>query len=144
MEKLSGKVAEITRQEWQDLGFFYTLDKEQKSWHLTGDRVGLSNLAKAVLKFTDATIESSKDHEHLGPHWYLTISLDEKADINARGVWGTRVELESFAGIVQNGIDENLSGTIDIACTYVPTTDWHFYLHVKEVAFDPWTLDPQL
>ena len=110
MNKLSGKAAELTRQEWRDLGFYYISSTEQQKWILHGSKVGLLNLCKLVEEFA-AKNHPLGEHDHLLPHWYLTLTSCDTFSINSRGISGTPKQLNEFAKIFTKSVQNSSKGT---------------------------------
>lgn len=143
MNKLSGKVADLTRQEWQELGFFYDIDEDDSRWDLHGSKSGLLNLPKEIRAFTNKS-EVYGEHEHLLPHWYLTISYDEVADINKRGIQGKKADLLALADYLEKTISSSTEKSTIEAHLCITPTNFKMLLHVHGDSFDPSSLDPQL
>ena len=89
MERLSGRVAEVTRQEWRDLGFYYLSDDNTCEWHLYGSREGLLRLSEMLERYAaDPMHAPSPEHKHLGPHCYFTLTNGPGPRLDGRGIWG--------------------------------------------------------
>ncbi|MBH0014336.1 hypothetical protein I6F66_19895 [Pseudoalteromonas sp. NZS100_1] len=143
MNKLSPKLAEMTREEWRELGFYYIIDDDSKAWNLYGSVDGLSNFITEILKFT-ARDEVKGEHEHLLPHWYLTLQYDDGFDICERGILASKIELLIFIDILKQLLLKAKVGEIIGLHNHVKSASYRMYLHVKGADFDPSKLDPQL
>lgn len=143
MEKLSSQAAAETRLEWQELGFFYNIDEVSEKWHLYGSLAGLMRLSEELSIFLDRK-ECIGEHEHLLPHWYLTIQYEDAADISKRGIVGTKDDLRRLKEYLMN-LSQTLSvGDIAEIHSCFLNTSYQMLYHVKEDDFDPSSMDPQL
>jgi len=143
MDKLTGKVAEMTRKEWRDLGFFYVSSESNKAWSLHGSQNGLLNLAGEIRTFCGKN-EIFGEHEHLLPHWYLTLTFDEHLDINGRGIQGRKSDFLALASNIEKVLfDCKIGDTIDVS-EFIDNSSYKMVLSICEAKFDPSTLDPQL
>ena len=143
MNELSPKLAEMTREEWRELGFYYIIDNDSKAWNLYGSIDGLSNFITEILKFTER-YEVKGEHEHLLPHWYLTLQYDDGFDICRRGLLASKTEFLIFIDILRLRLEEAEVGEIIGLHNHVKSTSYQMYLHIKGADFDPSILDPQL
>ena len=143
MEKLSGKVADMTAEEWKELGFFYSSDDDMKRWDLNGSLSGVARLSEELNNFSERD-EVFGEHEHLLPHWYLTIEYDEVPDINKRGIVGRKLDLLKLRDYLIS-IPDNLSSQ---ACFSIHScfekTTYEMYFHIENEDFDPSSMDWQL
>lgn len=143
MEKLSGKVAEMTALEWKELGFFYSSDDVKKRWDLYGSLSGLAKLSEELSNFIKRD-EKFGEHEHLLPHWYLTIEYDEAPDISKRGIVGRKHDLLKLRDYL-NSISNNLSPQSCISIhSCFEKTSYEMYFHIENDDFDPSSMDWQL
>ena len=143
MEKLSGKVADMTRNEWKELGFFYYSDDSEKRWDLYGSQSGIVRLSEEISDFISRD-EIFGEHQHLLPHWYLTIEYDEVPDINKRGIVGRKVDLlkvRDFLNSAQN--NSSPRSCVAIHSCFDQTT-YKMYFHIEQDDFDPSSMDWQL
>ncbi len=143
MEKLKGKVAELTRQEWNDLGFYYSSNDDVKRWDLFGTTKGLERLSEELGHFTKKD-EVYGAHEHLLPHWYLTIEFDESPDINKRGIVGRKQDLIILRDyIVKNIPSLSVDSSFSVHDCF-DATSYEMYFHIQNDDFDPSSMDWQL
>ncbi|TKB45295.1 Imm32 family immunity protein [Thalassotalea mangrovi] len=144
MDKLSGKLAELTSNEWRELGFFYTINETQSEWVLTGSKLGLKNFSDLLHQFS-LKEESHGDHFHIEPHWYLTLTSSDEPMIDKRGVWGRPSDFSALAKLISDKLEiSSPNDSIVIKNEYAPKAEYSLVIHVKKQDFDPATLDPQL
>ena len=146
MEKLSGRVAEMTRQEWRDFGVYYISDDEERAWHLHGSKDRLLHFADLLDRYSANPARAAvSEHEHLGPHWYLTLTTHPEARLDGRGIWGQPTDFERLARLLRNAVGQATPGqACRIREQYVPNAEYDLILHVESDSFDPSSLDPQL
>ena len=146
MEKLSGRIAEMTRQEWRDLGVYYISNDEERVWHLHGSKSCLLQFAALLERYgANPARAAVSEHEHLGPHWYLTLTNYPEARLDGRGIWGQPADFERLARLLRDAVSRASPGqTCKVREEYVPTAEYDLILHVETDSFDPSTLDPQL
>lgn len=143
MDKLSGKVAEQTREEWRELGFYYISSEEQKTWTLHGSRKGLLNLSRLVKEFASLDLPFGT-HKHLMPHWYLTLTSDDNFTVNSRGISGTPRQLNEFAEIFSKRVQQSSLGVSEYISAKILSSDYSIEFMVHGDSFDPSSKDPQL
>ncbi len=146
MEKLSDRVAEMTRQEWRDFGVYYLSDDKAGEWHLHGGTSGLIRLVEALERYAgNPSRAAPSEHEHLGPHWYLTLTTWPEPRLDARGIWGQPHDFERLAGILRGVLGASSPGQVHyIREQFAPSAHYSLILHVESESFDPASLDPQL
>jgi len=144
MEKLSSRMADMTRQEWRDFGVYYISDDEAREWHLHGSTSGLVRLAEALERFArNPNRAAPSEHEHLGPHYYLTLTTWPEPRLDDRGIWGQPHDFERLGGIGLLG-SSSPGQTHCIREHFAPSARYSLVLHVESESFDPASLDPQL
>ncbi len=143
MNKLSGKAAELTKSEWRDLGFYYISHEDKRTWELHGSQKGLINLCSLLREFADADYKLCH-HEHLLPHWYLTITLTDSFAINERGIEGTSRQLNEFADTLEHEFSEAVIHVISTISKCAYETEYKIEYTVHGDDFDPSLKDPQL
>lgn len=143
MKKLSGKVAEMTREEWRGLGFFYSSDDNEKRWDLYGSQSGIARLTEEISTFISRD-EIFGKHEHLLPHWYLTIEYDEVPDINKRGIVGRKVDLLKVREYLNSLQNNALTQSCVAIHSCFDQTTYKMYFHIEQDDFDPSSMDWQL
>lgn len=134
------------QEQWRNLGFFYDINDEEKSWHIIGTKQGL-------LKFYNLLVDYIKDpqhdeisaHEHYGPYMYLEIMTWEKAYINDHAIQGRMEDLQRLAEIFKSKLSDALVGHhFIIGREYSSDSDYSICVEVMEDGFDPALFDPQL
>jgi hypothetical protein len=146
MEKLSNHAAEATRQDWRDFGLYYVSDEASKEWHLYGSKLGLLGLSKILDSYAanPANIGQS-EHEHLGPHMYLTLTTWPAARLDERGIWGLPQDLHRLANHLRSTLASAVPGQVlRVKEQYTPAAEYALCMHVEQELFDPASLDPQL
>jgi len=146
MGRLSARVAEETRQEWRDFGLYYISDDNTREWHLHGNREGLLRLAEALERYAANPANApTSEHEHLGPHWYLTVTTWPEPRLDGRGIWGQPKDLERLALFLREALASALpSAVLRVGKQFTPNAEYDLVLHVEPESFDPASLDPQL
>ena len=146
MEKLSDRAADMTRQEWRDFGLYYISDKNSKEWHLHGSKSGLLGFTKILDSYAaNATNVVQSEHEHLGPHMYLTLTTWPSARLDDRGVWGPPQDIHRLASQLNDALASARPGQmLQVKEQYTPAAEYALCLHVEQDSFDPASLDPQL
>jgi hypothetical protein len=145
MEKLSGRAAEMTRQEWRELGVYYTSDDNAEEWHLHGSKSGLVRLAKTLVRFAGNPNQALSEHAHLGPHSYLTLTTWTEPRLDDRGIWGQPNDFDRLASILLDLLGSSSPGqTRCIREQFASSAQYTLVLHLESESFDPASLDPQL
>src|SRR5690606_3316522 len=146
MERLSGPAAEMTRQEWREFGFYYISNDEKREWHLYGSISGLRGLVDALSRYAANPRNADQaEHEHLGPHFYLTLTTWPEPRLDGRGIWGQPRDFERLAHLLRETLDVATAGqTSVIREHYTPSAEYALTLHIQPTSFDPSSLDPQL
>lgn len=146
MAELSPKVAEMTRREWRDLGFFYFSDDDAREWQLTGSRHGLLRFADRLDAYAaDPRFFDQSEHDHFGPHMYLKIMTWPEAGIDGRSIHGTQEDIRRLAALVREKLSSARAGEVVSVCReYVADAEYRIVFRVREDSFDPAGEDPQL
>ena len=144
--KLSEKGKELTRREWREFGVYYRSDESTCEWHLHGNREGFGQLAGYIEAFAKGRCqEDEQAHEHLGPHWYLTLEGWHVPRLDKRGIWGTPDDLERIATMIRAGTNRAQDGSsVCIGEEYASNAEYVLVMHVEPDSFDAASLDPQL
>lgn len=137
---------EYIKEEWSDLGFYYELDDEVKSWIFKGSRAGLMKLCDILDAYTrNSKMHQLTEHDHYGPYMHLKIMTLDKRDISNDHIAGTiqdlvnlRVLIHSFLMTCKEG-DEYL-----IHDDYSANSAYKIKLIVMEDEFDPSSADPKI
>jgi hypothetical protein len=146
MENLSALVAQATRREWRELGFYYLCNEQEQAWHLHGSRAGLLTFADRLEDYARSSAHSQpSEHEHLGPYFYLTLTTWPESLIDDRGVWGSSADFQRLATMIREACRSAASRqTYRIRERYTADAAYALLLHFHPDAFDPASLDPQL
>lgn len=134
---------EIDRNEWINLGFYYSYSKALRRWEFTGDKTGLRNFYQKLLAYANSPANYQlSEHIHLGPYAFLKIVTWDRPVINKDGFYGGLDDLKRLANIFVTKLDsttENKSFTIDK--DYSEKNEASLMVNVKEEGFDPSALD---
>ena len=146
MKHLSPKLAEQTRQEWREFGFFYSIDDERKEWQLTGSRAGLLKFVAMLLGYaSNSRNDVLSEHDHLGPHMYLELMTWSEPGIDGHSIHGTLPDIARLAQLVEAKLAKASPGdSFGVREEYAPGAGYSLILRVKEDGFDTSTEDPQL
>jgi len=143
MDKLSKKVAELTRAEWRELGFYYITNDSSEKWELYGSKDGFANFVSILRNFSRREQEYG-EHEHLLPHWYLTLTFEPSANITKRGISGKKDDFDKLASYLESLLECSTAGTLIKLHECFEAVCYSMHLHVQAELFDPAILDPQL
>lgn len=144
MEKLSKLAAEITSKEWQELGFFYISNEELKCWDIYGSRSGLGKLVSMLNQFS-LRKEPYGEHQHIGPHYYLTFTSAPSPVIDRKGIWGRAEDFKKLADLVGHKLSSSkIDDQLNIKEEFNEAAEFCLSLHVKDETFNPASLDQQL
>lgn len=138
---------EVTRQEWRDLGFYYSQDDAPRgAWRIVGSRAGLGAfLAKLVDYVAYPSNARLGEHEHYGPYFYLKVMTSNDAGIDAHSIRGSLADLRRLADLVSKALAHAKSGDlVALGRDYVEQTSYELLLDVREDNFDPASADPDL
>ena len=135
-----------TKREWRELGFFYDLDTQAKTWKLTGSRAGLFRFRDALLAYTANPRNVLKgEHEHYGPYMYLKVMTWPEAAFDERAIRGPLADLARLAELIgAKAAVARPGSTILIHEEFAAHSPYSLILDVREDGFDPTTADPLL
>jgi hypothetical protein len=92
---------QATREEWQELGFFYERETNPVSWRIIGSREGLSNFPHLLdLYAQDPRNQTLSEHSHYGPYMYLKVETAELPEIDERSIRGSISDLLRLRDLV--------------------------------------------
>ena len=138
MDKTYDVIAE-TREEWNELVFFYDYNKDTKEWLLEGSREGLLQFSRILREY--ASKESNKklgEHDHLGPYSYLTIVTAELPGITDYGIFGSLINLSQLSDQLENGVKAAATGDIiKIDSEYSSSNEAVLIMKIRDDGFDP-------
>jgi hypothetical protein len=146
MDKLSPKVAEMTRREWRDLGFFYFSDDDAREWQLTGSKDGLLRFADSLDAYAlDPQFADQSEHDHFGPHMYLKVMTWPDAGIDGQSIRGTQEDIQRLAALIRQKLSvAHVGEVVALGREYVADAEYEIVFRVKDDDFDPASEDPQL
>jgi hypothetical protein len=135
-----------TREEWQELGFFYDRDDIAAEWIIVGSRAGLKRFSALLREYVaDPSNAMQSEHEHYGPYLYLEVMTWTNAGMDDHSIHGTLQELEQLAKLVDDRTAMLRPGERTRICEeYSPTCKYGLVLDLREDGFDPATLDGNL
>jgi hypothetical protein len=135
-----------TRQEWQELGFFYELDESSKDWIIIGSRAGLASFSALLRAYVaDPRNAMQSEHEHYGPYHYLEVMTWTEAGMDDHSIHGTLLDLERLAKLVDERAAVLRPGErTRIREDYAPNAKYGLVLNLREDALDPATMDESL
>lgn len=131
-------IANLAREGWRELGFWYDCDVRGKRWVFRADRRGIEAFAKEVREFL-ATPESEEigGHVHLGPYSNLRLTRADQADATWKGIAGTRDDFEALAVELDANAREGIGGEQRIGGRWSKEDSYRLILVVEPDGFDP-------
>ena len=137
---------DATRNEWQELGFFYSQDVPTRVWRFVGSRTGLLRFAALLENYaTDPRNKMISEHEHYGPYMYLKVMTSLEPGIDDHSIHGPLADLQQLGRIVEDKLQTATSGHIvELGKEYAANTDWLLRFEVKEEGCDPAEYDEAL
>lgn len=86
------------QEEWNQFGFHYTINDDEKVWIFTGTKSGLKKFYSILVEYTsDERNNIVSEHAHYGPDFYLEIMTWPEAQINDHCICGTFDDLKRLA-----------------------------------------------
>lgn len=138
---------DVTRQDWRDLGFYYTQDDAPRAaWRIVGSTAGLAAfLAKLVDYVACPSNARLGAHEHFGPYLYLKVMTSNDAGIDADRIHGSLADLSRLANLVREALARAKPGAlVALGRDYLERPSYELLLDVREDDFDPASADPDL
>jgi len=138
-------IAQLTIDEWRELGFHYDRDDRtgHPKWRFHGSKAGLNQFALILDKYTcNPKNDSLSEHEHYGPYKYLKIMTWDKPVITADYIAGTIADLKKLKKLIVDKLSNSRPGqTFDINKEYGMnnTAGCCFFVTVDD--FDPASMD---
>src|SRR5262249_21334698 len=134
---------QATREEWRELGFFYELVDEPRSWRFVGSAAGLANLVELLhAAVRNPRDELGSEHAHHGPYTYPKVQTAESPAIDAHGIRGSLADLARLRDLIANGLRGLRPGeSIAIGHEYSPAVRCPLRLELREADFDPASAD---
>lgn len=99
---MSGKIKELTKQEWRELGFYYERDDDEKLWKFVASKNEISLFVSLLNAFSNEFKELTEfEHEHYGPYFYLKIMLLDCPGINKNCIYGSYSDMIKLANLIE-------------------------------------------
>jgi hypothetical protein len=142
----SRELHELTRAEWEALGFFYDYDESQRAWLIRASRKGIDRLCAELRRYdADPRNATVSEHEHYGPYSYLKFVTWTEAKIVPDGIYGqvgdfTRLA-EAIGHLVANA---EVGDRIRIDEVYSKASEVGFDLLLESDDFEAASADPAL
>jgi hypothetical protein len=139
-------VASAIRSEWRDLGFFYDIDDQLKSWRLRGTLAGLGRFVTALDAYVaspDSLVEG--EHEHFGPYMYLKVMTAMEAVVNNDAIAGTVDDLARLARLIEQSLRHATPGDrFMVGREFSPTAEYSIDFFIESDDFDPGDADASI
>jgi len=137
---------EPTRQEWQELGFFYDRDDSAKEWLIVGSRAGLLRFADLLRRYAaNPRNEMKSEHEHYGPYMDLEIMTWTEAGMDDHAIHGSVRDLIRLASLIEGKVATLQSGErARIREEFSPRALYSLVLDLRGDSFDPASADGNL
>jgi hypothetical protein len=138
-------VAELTKEEWRELGFYYDLDERPSvnSWRFYGSKVGLAKFVQLINDYISKSANNRRsEHEHYGPYMYLKLMTWNEPCITGEYIAGSLNDLRRLQELVSSKLDTAIPGqTFEITGEYGinNTVSARFFVMAED--FDPVSLD---
>ncbi len=133
------RIAEMEREGWRELGFWYDCDVSEKRWLFRADRKGIAAFAAEVRRFAAAA--EVGEHTHLGPFSNLRLICAEKRGVTWRGIAGRKEDFEELAAELERRAQTGAKGRQDLGEGGAGVDSYRLVLVVEEDGFDPGAAD---
>ena len=142
----SPAINELTRREWRELGFHYSLDAPSRTWLIEASPEGLLLFAACLRAFAlNPASQELSEHEHFGPYMHLEVMSASVPEVNEHCIQGTPADLLRLAIIVKERASHLVPGaSVNITCEYAPASSHRLLLRAHPSGTDPASLDPEL
>ena len=142
----SNETNAATREDWRELGFFYSRDDEAREWRLVGSRSGLLRFRDLLLAYVDDPSNAlHSEHEHYGPYMYLEVMTWPSAGFDEHAIRGTLEDLARLAALVDSKLSTvSPDSTVHIGTEFAENSPYTLVLDVRDEGFDPSAADPIL
>jgi len=134
------RIAEMERDGWRELGFWYDCQMPEKRWLFRADRKGIAAFAAEVRSFASEATEPG-EHTHLGPFSNLRLICAEKREVTWRGIAGRREDFEALAAELEHCAQKAAKGERVLAESWASGDSYRLMLLVEEDGFDPGAAD---
>lgn len=139
---LDPEIAEMEREGWRELGFWYDCRMPGKRWVFRADRKGIAAFAAEVRSFlASAQAAEMGEHTHLGPFSSLRLICAEKREVTWRGIAGRREDFEGLAMELERCAQKATKGELALAESWASGDSYRLVLQVEEDGFDPGAAD---
>ena len=137
---------QATREEWQNLGFFYETKTDPPCWHIVGSIDGLSNFPLILdLYSRDSRNRALSEHAHYGPYMYLKVETAESPEIDNRSIRGSLDDLLRLRDLITAQLQQAQHGdSFIVGREYSHLVTYPLHFEVREDGFDPASADPNL
>lgn len=135
-------IANLAREGWRELGFWYDCQMSERRWVFRADRNGIAAFAAEVRRFT-ASPEAGEvgEHAHLGPFSNLRLMCANKREVTWRGIAGRREDFEELAAELDQRAQKGAAGEHALAESWSSGDSYRLVLLVEEEGFDPGAAD---
>lgn len=137
---------ELTRSEWNSLGFFYDYDDTRATWLVRAHRHGMNRLCEELRRYaSDHRNAKLSEHAHYGPYSYLKFVTWTEPQIVPDGIYGRVHDFERLAEIVATAIASATPGdTRRIDEMYATRNEAKLELLLEPDNFDVASADPAM
>lgn len=130
--------------EWRELGFYYALDKKNKSWLIHGSKKGIKKFIDILNDYAnDIRNQKISEHEHYGPYMYLEITTGDVPKITSHALEGPLEDIRKLAKVIHSKLESN-EKVIKIDKEYSDHNEYTLTLNLENDSFDPASLDKSL
>ncbi len=135
------RIAEMEREGWRELGFWYDCEMSEKRWIFRADRKGIAAFAAEVRRFAMSPEAELGEHTHLGPFSNLRLISAEKREVTWRGIAGRKEDFEELATELERRAQIAAKGPQDLGESGTSGDSYRLVLVVEEEGFDPGAAD---
>lgn len=141
---LSKKVIEQTKNEWNDLGFYYDRDDDKSIWQIIGSKKGILKFCKLLEEYSDdKSREPISEDRHFGPYSYLKFMTWNEPKIAEREICGKLNDFKILSEIIKQKLNMS-KNTFQIDKEYSKNNEYRLEFIIKEDNFEPASADTQL
>lgn len=137
---------ELTRLEWNSLGFFYDYDEASRTWLVRAARRGMDRLCEELRRYAaDPRNAEISEHEHYGPYSYLKFVTWTEPKIVPDGIYGRVEDFDRLAGIIMTAMACAKTGErVRIDEAYAMANEARLELLLEPDNFEVASADPAL
>jgi len=142
----SEETNDLTRREWQDLGFHCSRNDKSRLWILEGSPEGPVAFASLLRTFAGALAsDPALDLAHYGHYMYLELMRSERPGVTDHCIQGAAPDFLRLAEIARRSVGVFGPGeSASIGSEFAPSSPYRLLLRVKPPGTDLASLDPQL